>query len=439
MIGIDKRSILKNMSTKKRLITNFISLAIMQGLNFILPLVTLPYLLKVVGPAKFGLISWAQAFVTYFILFTDYGFNFVATRDISISREDKKQVSIIFSTVMLVKLLLLVISFVILFCLVTFVPKFQPDSMMYYLTFGMAVGSVLFPVWFFQGMENMKVISILNIISKSVFTIGIFMFVKGPSQYLYVPILNSLGYIAIGVVALYLIIFRYKTRLIIPSKQQIIHQFKEGWDIFISNLATSLYTTSNIFILGFFANNTIVGYYSSAEKIVKAISSLIAPLIQTVYPFLSRALQDSKEHALSIINKILILITVSMGVISLIIGLFAPLIVDFLGSKYTHIIPLLQILAVLPLILGWANVFGILTMINFDFKRQLSRIYVFAGILSILLMFLLIPTFKQYGTAWTAVLTEVFATLMMFLFLWKKKIHVWKWKVTKQLPDHSEG
>lgn len=426
------------MSTKKRLITNFISLAIMQGLNFILPIVTLPYLLKVVGPADFGLISWAQSFVTYFILFTDYGFNFVATRDISISRENKKQVSIIFSSVMLVKLILLAVSFLVLFLLVSFVPKFQHDSLLYYLTFGMAVGSVLFPVWFFQGMENMKIISILNIISKLVFTLGIFVLVKSPSEYLYVPILNSLGYIAIGVVALYLIIFQYKIKLTLPSKDQLMHQFKEGWDIFISNLATSLYTTSNIFVLGFFANNTIVGYYSSAEKIVKAITSLISPLIQTVYPFLSKALQDSREHALSIINKIFILITVAMGIISLAIGLFAPLLVDFLGTKYIQTVPLLQIMAILPLILGWANVFGILTMINFDFKRQLSRIYIIAGIFSIILMIILIPIFKQYGTAWTAVLTEIFATLMMFLFLWKKNLHVWRWKVKGETLRRTE-
>jgi PST family polysaccharide transporter len=426
------------MSTKKRLITNFISLATMQGLNFILPIITLPYLLKVVGPSKFGLISFSQAFITYFILFTDYGFNLVATRDVSIARENKKQLSVIFSTVMLVRILLLAVSFLILIIIVSFIPKFQHDSSIYYLTFGMAIGNVLFPVWFFQGMEHMKVISILNIISKSVFTIGIFVLVKGPSQYLYVPILNSFGYIAIGVVGLYLIIFRYKIKLIIPSKDQIIHQLKEGWDIFISNLATSLYTTSNIFILGFFASNTIVGYYSSAEKIVKAVSSLIAPLIQTVYPFLSKALKESKEHAISIINKILILITVSMGIISLIIGLFAKLLVDFLGSKYIETIPLLQILAILPLILGWANVFGILTMINFDFKKQLSHIYIFAGIFSIILMFLLIPTFKQYGTAWTAVLTEAFATLLMFIFLWKKNIQVWKWRIKKASPHNSK-
>jgi PST family polysaccharide transporter len=119
------------MSTKKRLITNFISLATMQGLNFILPLISLPYLLRVIGPANYGLISTAQAFIQYFILFTDYGFNLVATRDISIAREDKKQVSVIFSTVMLVRILLLAFSFLVLFIVITFSPTLQHDSMVY--------------------------------------------------------------------------------------------------------------------------------------------------------------------------------------------------------------------------------------------------------------------------------------------------------------------
>jgi PST family polysaccharide transporter len=292
----------------------------------------------------------------------------------------------------------------------------------------MAIGNVLFPIWFFQGMENMKVISILNIISKGIFTVGIFILVKGPSQYLNVAILNSLGYISIGIIGLFLVIFKYKIKIIRPTKAQIVHQLKEGWDIFVSNIVTSLYTNSNIFVLSFFANNKIVGYYASADKIIKAVSSVVGPLIQTVYPFLSRALQESREKAVSIINKIFILITASMGFLSLFVGLFAHQLVNILSAKYLQSIPLLQIMAPLPLILGWANVFGILTMINFDYKRELSRIYIFASILSVILMAILVPTFKQYGTAWNAILTEGFATFLMAVFLWKKGIHVWKWK-----------
>jgi len=403
-----------------------------QGLNFLLPLVTLPYLLLVLGPSKYGLVSFAQAFIQYFIIFTDYGFNLVATRDISIAREDKHKLSAIFSNVMVVRILLLLFSFIVLVLVTLFVPKFTHDSMIYFMTFGMVIGNVLLPTWFFQGIEQMKVISILNIIAKAVFTLGIFIFVKEDSQFLYVPIFNSLGYISIGLIGIYLVIFHYKIRFVRPTLQDIVQQLKEGWHIFASTILTSVYTTSNVFVLGFFANNTIVGYYSSADKVIRAILSVITPIVQTLYPYLSRALQESKEKTIALLNKIFILITVCMSILSLFVGLFAKPLVDIaLGPEYEPIIPLLKILSVLPLILGWANVFATLTMINFDYKKQLSRIYLSASILSIILMALLIPTFKEYGTAWNAVITEAFATLLMAIFLWKKGIHVWKWQGKK--------
>lgn len=416
-------------TAKKRVISNFISLASVQGLNFILPLITLPYLLQVVGPGKFGLISFAQAFVQYFILFTDYGFNLVATKEIALNREDKHKTAVIFSTVMLVRTILLIISFLILSLVILLVPKFQSDSLIYYLTFGMVVGNVMFPVWFFQGIEHMKIISVLNIIAKSIFTVGIFLMVKEESQFIYVPLLNSLGYITIGVISLLLIYYRYNIIFIRPSKNDIIHQLKEGWHIFVSNIVTSLYTTSNTFVLGFFVNNTILGYYSSAEKVIKALSSVVGPLIQAVYPFLSKALHESQEKAITILNKIFILITLLMGLLSFLIWAFAkPLVEVALGSNYDSTIPLLKILAPLPLILGWASVLGILTMINFNYQKQLSRIYIVASILSIILMLLLIPSYKEYGTAWNAVITEAFATLLMGIFLYKHGIQIWKWK-----------
>ncbi|MDG4657615.1 flippase [Ectobacillus antri] len=415
------------MSVKKKLVTNFVSLASVQGLNFILPLITIPYLLHVLGPDRVGLINFAQAFIQYFILFTDYGFIFVATRDISLAREDNKKLSVIFSTVMLVRTLLMMLSFIVLIVLLYTVPKFKADSMIYILTFGMVLGNVLFPIWFFQGIEKMKTISILNAISKVIFTLGIFVFVTDESKFMYVPIFNSLGYIAIGIIAIYVITSHHGVRFVKPSKEDIMYQLKSGWHIFVSNIMTSLYTTSNVFILGFFASNTIVGYYSSAEKVVKAVLSIITPLVQTVYPHLSRALQESRTAAIALLRKVFWLVTVLMATLSLFVGVFAAQIVE-LVFKYEEIIPILQILSAFPLILGWANVFAILTMINFDYKKELSRIYIAASIFSVVLMFLLIPQFKQYGTAWTAVLTEAFATSLMAIFLWKKGIHVWKWR-----------
>jgi len=138
---------------RKRLLENFLSLSVLQGVNYILPLITVPYLVRVLGPEKFGLLAFIRAFVQYFAILTAYGFGFSATRKISICREDKERVSEIFSSVILIKSGFMLISFFVLTALVFAIPKFNTERMVYLFAFGMVVGNVLFPVWFFQGME----------------------------------------------------------------------------------------------------------------------------------------------------------------------------------------------------------------------------------------------------------------------------------------------
>ena len=184
-----------NIVEKKRFLGNFLSLATLQGLNYILPLLTLPYLVRVLGAEKFGLIAFATAVVGYFIVLTDYGFNFSATREVANYRDDKNKLVEIFSSVMIIKVSLLLISFIILLFLIFFFEKIGNDALLYVLTFGSVVGQVLFPVWFFQGVERMKYITIINIISKTIFTVAIFLLVKQTSDYLLVPLLTSVGII----------------------------------------------------------------------------------------------------------------------------------------------------------------------------------------------------------------------------------------------------
>ena len=153
---------------KRTLIENFFSLYFLQLASYVLPLITLPYLVRVLGPEKFGLIAFAQAFIQYFMLLTDFGFNLSATREISIHREDKNKISRIFVSVFIVKLLLLLIAAIIIAIIVNSFDKFSSDKIVFYLTSLSIIGWVMFPQWFFQGIENMKFVTLFNISAKLV-------------------------------------------------------------------------------------------------------------------------------------------------------------------------------------------------------------------------------------------------------------------------------
>jgi len=419
--------------TRRRLFENFLSLSFLQVANYIFSLITLPYLVRVLGPEKFGLISFAQAFIGYFMILTDYGFNLSATREIAISRENKEKISEIFSSVMVIKFFLFFVSLVMMSVIVITFKKFRQDWAIYYLTFGVVLGQVLFPVWFFQGMEKMRYITFLNVLANLIFTIAIFIFVKKASDYLYVPLLNSLGFIVAGVLALWIVFKDFRVVFKMPSWGTIKHQLKEGWYIFISTVAISLYTISNTFILGLFTNNTIVGYYSAAEKLIKAVQGLLVPVSQSIYPYVSKLINESKEVGIRFIRKITFIVGGSSFFLSLIIFVFADLIVKIiLGSQYIESIIVLKILAFLPFIIGLSNIFGIQTMLTLNYKKAFSNILILASIINIVLAFILVPLFNHIGISFAVLITEIFVTTSMFIFLEKKDIKIFEGKISEE-------
>jgi polysaccharide transporter, PST family len=403
MINKLKTTIYKN----KLLFENFMSLSALQTAGYIIPLITLPYLVRVLGPEKFGLVMFAQAFATYFVLLTEYGFKLSATREVSINRNNKEKISEIFCSVYFVKMTLLLISFLIFTTLVFSIPRFNVEHLVFMFSFIMVLGNLIFPVWLFQGMEKMKYITIINVLVKTVFVIPIFLFIKSQSDYAYVPLINSLGFLVSGIIAFYWGIKIFRIKLFLPSVQHIVHQFKEGWYIFISTIAISLYTTSNVFILGLFTNNTIVGYYSAAEKLINAARGLLHPVSQSIYPHISRLASESKEKALIFIKKLIKIIGGGTLILSLIIFILATPIINLaLGSQYQQSIVILRILASLPFIIGLSNIFGIQLLLPFNIKKLFTLSIVIPSILHIALLFFVSFLYKEIGVAILVIFTE---------------------------------
>jgi PST family polysaccharide transporter len=410
--------------TYKTLVENFLSLSFLQFANYIFPLITLPYLVRVLGPEKYGLIAFAQAFIGYFQILTDYGFNLSATREISINRENKEKVSEIFSSVMIIKFFLLLLSLGLMTIIVFSFKKFRQDWLIYYLTFVMVLGQTLFPIWFFQGMERMKYITFLNVLAKLIFTIAIFIFVKKASDYLYVPLLNSLGFIVAGVLALWIVFKDFGVFFRIPSFEDLKFHLKEGWHVFVSLVFITGYTNSRIFAVGLFSpNNATTGYYAIAEKLMGIVQTFpLVSVIQALYPRLSKIYTENRWRAKFIADKLQRYTTIAYLIICITFFIIAPKVVEIVaGSPYEETILAFRLLLIAVLFIN-ANAFRVNFLLVSGNADIFAKIHLVMGTVGSIMVFLFCYFFSYIGTA----ISIVFIALIVLIQTIIEEKRIWR-------------
>ena len=411
-----------NIAEKKRFLGNFVSLATLQGLNYILPLLTLPYLVRVLGAEKFGVLAFATAIIGYLIVLTDYGFNFTATREVSLNRENHEKLNEIFSSVMIIKIILFFISLLLLTLLIIFFDKFNTDPWLYYCTFGLVLGQILFPVWFFQGMEQMRYITIINIISKVLFTLAIFVFVQDSSDYLLVPLLTSLGAILAGTYSLYLIYKKFNIRYKFQKINVLTSYLRGGSHLFLTSALSNLLISSGTIILAFVSTNTVVGYYSALERLFRAIVGLFAPVTQALYP-ISCTKVNQKDTGKKYIKKLFIVIGSMAFVIGLIVAVFSKEIIDIVYGlefqQYSYILAIMMIWLFFGVI---NNVIGIQYLTAMRKDKFYTAAFIIAGLTTVVLNALLIPNFMINGILFSMIFGEILLTIIMLGLIFRFKL-----------------
>lgn len=413
---IKKFKNLINTDDKKRLFSNFISLSVLQGANYLVPLIIVPYLFATLGTEKFGLIVFAQSLVASFGLFVNYGFNLSATKEIAVNQKDIQKISEIYSTVTVIKSVFALIAFLIFIIMIFTFNKFSDDRILYLLTFGTIIESILFPVWFFQGIEKMKYITITYAISKIIVALLIFIIINDESDYLLVPILYFCGAISSGFISISILFKYFKINFYFPSFQQIKFQLLEGWHLFVSNISINLYRNANILILGFLTTPLFVGYYALAEKVIKALQSLMGPISETLYPFIAN--KSSKQSIKKSLNDLIkiskyyffILFAIVIGVLVL-----APFAVEILANTYIKSIVLdMRILTVALFFGGFNYLMGIIGLVSLGFQKYFSKSVLIAGFTNVVLCFALSPLIKDTGAAIALSISEFVLTIILF-------------------------
>lgn len=397
------------------LASNFLSLAVLQVLNILLPFLTIPYLLRVVGVEKFGLISFALAFVTFFQIVVEYGFNTIATRDVSIASKDSRAVQSIFNQVLTTKLFLLGISTLFFVGVVVLIPKFKADLLVYLFTYIMVIGQALFPVWLFQGLQQMKYITYLNVVFKTVCTLLIFLVVKQESDYFYAPLLTSLGFLFSGLASLWVVKFKFNIRFSLCTFTQVREQLSKAKYLFLSEFQIALIANANVLIVGFLLNDTAVGYYATAEKVIRAISNLQAPIINAFYPYISKLMLENKNKATQQIKKLARYGSAIDLVGLLLLFALAPLIFRLLfGTQTIESVLVFRIMIVFPLFSFLDQLFGKLILLTNNKENLFFKVFFYTSIASVVLCVGLTYKFGFVGTA----IASTFAQSLLAFGMW---------------------
>jgi O-antigen/teichoic acid export membrane protein len=415
------KSIREKIRPYRILLRNFSYLSALQVFNLLLPLITYPYLIRVLGKETYGLVVFAQAIIGYLLILVGFGFNISATKEVSIHRDDQDKLSEIVSSVLILKSGLLLVSLIILSVLVFFIPQATGYKDLFFLTMWMCLYDVIFPIWYFQGIEKMKYITWITLTSRLTFLALIFVLIKSPEDYLFIPVINGIGALLGGGLSLLIIFGGKAVRFRLQPYRVLKYYLKDSLPIFISNVSTHLYLSTNKVIVGTFLGMSEVAYYDLAEKITTVLKIPQSILSQTVFP------RISKEKDLSFIKKIFwIAITVNTVLFILVILLSKPLVLILGGQQMVSAIPVLHILALTVPVIAMSNLFGVQLLISFGYNREFSRVIVTSGLVYLLQLLILWPTigFTIISVSAIAVITEIFVTICMFHLC--KKYDLWK-------------
>jgi len=396
---------------------NALALYSVQIAEYLLPMITIPYLARILQPAAWGKIVYAQNFSYWIVMVTEYGFGFSASREIARHPGEGDRHAELASGVVGANLMLLLPALLVAVIARFTVPEFRDNPLYLWLSAGIAIATGFRPFWYFQGIEKMRFPAWLNVLGRFLYAAGIFALVRSEGQgwvVLTLQLLSGLVVTAILGISMYRrISFEW------PTIERAVAALKAGWTIFLSRSATSLYTIANTFILGLFAAPAAVAYYGGAERVILAVVSLMTPFTQALYPRMSHLAASDKSKAEGALRLGLAV----FGIVGLATGAAliatAPWVIRILlGPSYKPAVGVLRVSSLIVPLVSVSNILGMQWMLAFGMDRAFNRISLCAGILNVFLAVFLSYRFGPVGTAWSVVLVQSFVTLSMtVLFL----------------------
>lgn len=399
-----------------RSVKNGLWLYLLQIFNTVIPLLTLPYITRILGQAQYGVFSIALNLIGYLQVLIEYGFGMSATRKVALSKGDSESVSGIFSSVLICRLLLLGISTVIALgyvCLVQNNPRQGQCVMMLLLCL---VGFCFQQDWLFQGLQDMKYISVLSMIARTASVVLVFLLVKSEADLLLYCFLYAVSPLLSGAIGTVLAVVKYKLRLRLHGFSEVWKELKDGWYVFTTSLSSKVFGAIGITFLGIFAAEAVVGAYSAIQKIPQIMMLAWAPISQVIYPITSRRMMQSYAEGSIFVKKLQRIFLLLFSAAAVFLGVLAKPIVtiafgaEYAGSYYWLIPQLVWMVIAIN-----NNFLGIQTLLSSGHDKEYSQCFQMGVVCTIVFNLVLIKLFGGFGAAVAPALSEAVLTVALIL------------------------
>ncbi len=389
-------SIIQIIRNHKVIVKNTSYLTIIEAIKLILPFVALPYVIRTIGAENYGTIAFAQTIISYFAIFINFGLDISAVKDVSVNRANKYELNRIVSTVLSIKLMLFIASALLLIMGLICIPFFRQEKLLMLFCFLSCFSEIISPNWYYQGIEKMKYITVIRFISIIFYTSTVFIFVRNSDDYLYVPLLQSLGYIIAGLISM-IILFRIeKIQLIRPRINEIKNCFIGSIPFFLSRVSVVINNGIAKIFSGIFFSMEVVGAFDLAQKIASTALVPIHMLNQAIYPHIAKT---KSKNFIQRYFKIDIIISSVLAAVLLIV---APIAIKiFAGDTMPQAVSLLRILCLWVFFGGITTFIGTPVLVSFGYPKPFSHSVIYSTVALLGMYFLMglfnIATIQLYA------------------------------------------
>lgn len=386
---------------RSKILVNVITLYGVQGCTYLLPVITFPYLARVLHPDGWGAVLFAQAIGGMVAIAVEYGFDFSATRETARFEGNTKRLRELIAGVLGAKVLLALVGLGAALLARPYTTRVAPSPALFWASTLWGVGQGINMLWYFQGLQRMRWAGALDIGGKVIATLGIFALVRTPEDGWKVMAAQAIG---CGVSHAVTVAIAYReVGFCWPRLALIWEALRLGWPMFLFRASQALSTSANGLILGFLASPAAVGLYAGADKLRQIASQALWPITQALFPHQSQQVKTNPEQSAKTVHKSLLL----LGGMSTLFGaaLFAgaPLLVRLaLGAAYMSAVPTLRILGLLVPAITVGSVAVFQWMLPLGLDRQFNYVVLTTGVVNIAVG---VPLAWQYGATGMAAAT----------------------------------